>query len=89
MSMLLPDDLISYREASKELDVEVGALHRWRDVNGMPSWKKGGRWYISRREFTAWIAKRSGRDQPPATTPAARRREQMKADKAAHELLHT
>jgi len=87
MTTLLPDDLISFLEASKELEVEVGALHRWRDVNDMPAWRKGGRWFVSRREFTAWTAKRSGRDQTPTITPAARRREQMKADKAAREML--
>jgi hypothetical protein len=88
MTTLLPDDLISFLEASKELDVEVGALHRWRDVNDMPAWRKGGRWFVSRREFTAWTAKRSGRDQLSAITPAARRREQIRAHEAARKLLH-
>ncbi len=90
---LIPKDLVAFAATAKEIGVSVAALHRWRQVNGMPCWRKGGRWFVSREEFFAWTAERSGRNQPPtithAITHAARRREQIKANAKAFEILNS
>jgi len=61
---VIPDDLVSLKEATRLAKCHLATLYRWREQGVLRAWRRVGRLYVSRRELLGLFKPTCVRPEP-------------------------